>query len=298
MRRAGRLIALPGNEDLAARLGKGLNLPWEALVYRRFPDGESYLRIDSDLHGTSAILVATLNDPDARIPAVLFAADLARDLGAARVGLVCPYLCYMRQDQRFRPGEALTSRSFARWLSGHFDWMVTVDPHLHRYASLDEIYDLESSVVSAAPAIAAWIEAHVEAPVLIGPDAESEQWIRAVAGTHGWPWRVFSKTRHGDREVSMVLPDLEPISGRQPVVVDDIISSGSTIVQAARHLNEAGLAAPIVIGVHGLHDDQARDRLRQAGVVRLVCTNSVPTSESEIDLSDLLSSSIRRLAGG
>ncbi|TVS09813.1 MAG: ribose-phosphate diphosphokinase [Wenzhouxiangella sp.] len=291
-----RLIALPGNDELAARLGNALNMPCDSVVYRRFPDGESYLRIDADLRETSVALIATLNQPDARIPAVLFAADLARDLGATRVGLVCPYLCYMRQDQRFRPGEALTSRSFARWLSDHFDWLVTVDPHLHRYASLDEIYRLESSVVTAAPAIADWIKANVEAPVLIGPDAESEQWIRAVAGKHDWPWRVFEKKRHGDREVSMALPDLEPIAARRPVLVDDIIASGSTIALATRHLLEAGLAAPLVIGVHGLHDEGTLQALRAAGIARLVCTNSVPGPQAEIDLSGLLAEPIRRLA--
>lgn len=292
------IVAMPGNEELAQALAWALELPQAALAFRRFPDGEAYLRLDAPVQGAGVILVATLSQPDERIPPLLFAADLARDLGAARIGLVAPYLCYMRQDQRFQPGEALTSKSFARWISAHFDWLVTVDPHLHRYHSLDEIYTLQSSVVTAAPAIADWIEAHVERPVLIGPDSESTQWIRAVAKPRALPWRVFEKQRHGDREVSMRLPDLEPIKGHQPVLVDDIISSGTTVAQATRHLREAGLAAPLVIGVHGLHDEQARQTLAEAGIARLICTNTVTTRESEIDLSALLIPAIRRLAGG
>jgi len=292
------LLALPGNEALAEALSMHLGWTLAPLVFRRFPDGETYLRIDADLRGLSVVLVATLNEPDARIPALLFAADLARDLGANRVGLVCPYLCYLRQDQRFRPGEALTSKTFARWLSSHFDWLVTVDPHLHRYASLDEIYHLESEVLSAAPAIAEWIDKTLDRPVLIGPDGESEQWIRAVARIGNWPWRVFGKKRHGDREVRMRLPELDAIRGLQPVLIDDIISSGATIAEATRHLLDAGLAAPVVIGVHGLHDDQARETLGQAGIARLVCTNSVANPDAEIDLSAVLVAPIRRLAGG
>ena len=290
------LLALPGNEPLAQALSDQLGWVRAPLVFRRFPDGESYVRIDAALQDLSVVLVATLNDPDARIPSLLFAADLARDLGAARVGLVCPYLCYLRQDQRFRPGEALTSKTFARWLSAHFDWLVTVDPHLHRYASLDEIYSLQSEVLSAAPAIAEWISGELDQPVLIGPDGESEQWIRAVAAAGNWPWRVFKKKRHGDREVRMRLPELKPVAGLQPVLIDDIISSGATIAEATRHLLDAGLAAPVVVGVHGLHGEDALETLTRAGVAKLVCTNSVANPQGEIDLSNVMVASIRRLA--
>ena len=293
----GILIALPGNEALAQSLAEQLGWSTAPLAYRRFPDGESYLRIDADLKDRSVVLVATLYKPDALIPALLFAADLVRDLGASRLGLVCPYLCYMRQDQRFRPGEALTSKTFARWLSAHFDWLVTVDPHLHRIASLDEIYTLESEVLGSAPALADWIETALEQPVLIGPDGESEQWIRAVAEIGNWPWRVFEKKRHGDREVDMRLPELDAIVDRQPVLIDDIISSGTTIAEATRHLCAAGLPAPVVIGIHGLHDERSRQTLNQAGVQRLVCTNSIANPDAAIDLSSLLVAPIRRLAG-
>ncbi|WP_164119514.1 ribose-phosphate pyrophosphokinase-like domain-containing protein, partial [Stenotrophomonas maltophilia] len=83
-----------------------------------------------------------LAQPNEKILPLIFAAATARELGAARVGLVAPYLAYMRQDRRFNPGEAVTSRQMAHLVSGAFDWMVTVDPHLHRYSDLSEIYSI------------------------------------------------------------------------------------------------------------------------------------------------------------
>ncbi|MEE4330809.1 MAG: ribose-phosphate pyrophosphokinase [Wenzhouxiangella sp.] len=294
---ATRLIAaLPGNEPLTRALAQALGIETFDLEHRRFPDGESYVRLAVAPESASLILVATLDRPDAKLPALLFAADAARDLGARRVGLVAPYLAYMRQDRRFKPGEAITSRTFARCLSAYFDWLVTVDPHLHRYDSLDEIYRLESEVVSAAPAMADWIAANVERPVLIGPDAESEQWVREVARHRDLPWRVLTKTRHGDRDVSIDLPDLGDLSDRTPVLVDDIISSGATVAETTRQLSKNGLKGAVVVAVHGLFGDRSRELLRHAGVARVVCTNSVSAPESDIGLSGLLAPAIARLA--
>ncbi|AKS40403.1 ribose-phosphate diphosphokinase [Wenzhouxiangella marina] len=290
------LIALPGNEPLAHALSEQLDAPLLDLEFRRFPDGESYLRLDADLSGRRVALVATLDRPDDKIPGLLFTADLCRDLGAERVGLICPYLPYMRQDCRFHPGEALTSRSFARWLSDHLDWLVTVDPHLHRYHSLDEIYALDSEVVAAAPALGDWIAGTVDNPLVIGPDGESEQWVRAVAEPRQLPWRVMSKVRHGDRDVEQSVPDLDGFETHTPVLVDDIISSGATVAEATRHLLDAGLPAPVVVAVHGLFGDRSRELLRHAGVARVVCTNSVNAPESDIGLSSLLVPAIQRLA--
>src|SRR5690606_27816096 len=109
---------------------------------RRFPDGESYLRIDSPVTGRDCVVLASLANPDARYLPLVFLAATLKELGAHTVGLVAPYLCYMRQDTRFREGEAVTSRLFARRLSEEVDWLVTVDPHLHRYRRLDEIYSI------------------------------------------------------------------------------------------------------------------------------------------------------------
>jgi ribose-phosphate pyrophosphokinase len=122
-------------------------------------------------------VLCTLHEPNPRFLPLAFITDTLRELGAASVGLVAPYLAYMRQDARFEPGEAITSTSFARLVSRQFDWLVTVDPHLHRWHALADLYAIPAVALQAAPLLAAWIRANVGDAVLIGPDEESEQWV-------------------------------------------------------------------------------------------------------------------------
>lgn len=279
------VCALPGNEPFAARLRERLGAAAHGLDWRRFPDGESYVRFSEPCAGRDVVLVCTLNDPDPKVMTLLFAARAARDLGAASVGLVAPYLAYMRQDRRFRDGEAITSKHFASLISSSFDWLVTVDPHLHRRSSLAEIYAIPARAASAAGALAAWIRENVERPLVIGPDAESEQWAAEVAAGAGAPCAVLSKTRRGDREVEIAVPPLERWKGLRPVLIDDIISSARTMAVAAREIDRRGMPAPICLGVHGVFAVGALEALRAAGVSRVVTTNTIQHETSAIDIS-------------
>ena len=195
------LVAMPGNEGLAASLAEKLGVEVGHVETRKFPDDETYLRLLANPEGRPVAVVCTLDHPNDKLLSLLFAAATARDLKASSVGLVSPYLAYMRQDRRFKPGEAVTSREVARLLSGAFDWLVTVDPHLHRYDSLGEIYAIPTRVIRAAPLISEWIKKNIANPLIIGPDSESEQWVAAVANDAAAPHSVLEKTRLGDREV-------------------------------------------------------------------------------------------------
>jgi len=289
------LVALPDNEDFARRLATRLDADTASATTRHFPDGETYVRLDCDVASRSVMLVCTLDRPDDKTLRLLFAAEAARDLGAARIGLVAPYLAYMRQDRRFLPGEAITSKTYARVLSGTFDWMVTVDPHLHRRASMAEIYTMPVAVCHAAPSISAWIRTNVSNPLVVGPDVESEQWVSAVAGDAGAPFTVLEKHRRGDRDVEIAVRDIERWRDRQPVLVDDIISSGRTMEVAIKQLTAQGLAAPVIVGVHGLFAEDAFERLLVAGASKIVTTNTVPHSSNVVDLSELVQKSIEDL---
>lgn len=289
------LLALPGNERMSSALESTLNgggphasaacAEQGCVTLRRFPDGETYVRLETVVRESDVACVCTLDRPDDKVLPLLFLAATARELGAARVGLVAPYLAYMRQDRRFAEGEGVTSSYFAAILSGSFDWLVTVDPHLHRRASLSEIYRIPTAVLHAAPRVAEWIRANVRRPVLVGPDSESAQWVAAVAEAAGAPSIVLEKIRRGDWDVSVTVPDVERWRDHTPVLVDDIVSTAKTMIETMHHLAQAGLAPPVCIGVHAVFAPGAYDELRAAGAATVVTCNTIPHLSNGIDLS-------------
>lgn len=291
------ILPLPGNEGFAARLAHEGGWELGELETRRFPDGESYVRILSDVAGRPVDLICTLARPDEGFLRTMFAADAVRSLGASEVTLVAPYLAYMRQDRRFQPGEALTSRSFARIVSSAFDRLVTVDPHLHRYPALSALYGVPDTTLHAAPLLADWIAGEVKNPVLVGPDEESEQWVAAIAERIDAPHAVLRKIRHGDRKVDIEVPDLSGWSGRQPVLVDDIASSGNTLIEAARKLPQQGLPKPVVAVVHGIFAEDSYERLLPL-CARVVSTDSVSHHSNAIGLAGLVAKALKKRGQG
>jgi len=289
------VYAWPGREALGTALVEALGGEPGRLELRRFPDGESYVRLATPPAGRPVVLACGLENPDDKCTGIYFAAATARELGASSVGLVAPYLAYMRQDARFRDGEAIASQAFGRWLSSTVDWLVTLDPHLHRHAALDEVYSIPTRTVSSATAIGRWIAANVPAALIVGPDAESTQWAGAIAAAAGCPHVVLEKTRRGDRDVEVHLPALDHGRERTPVLIDDIISTAQTMATAALRLGEAGRAAPLCIGVHALFADGAMAALHAAGVKRVVTCNSVVHPTNGIDVLPTIASATAQL---
>ena len=156
---------------------------------------------------------------------------------------------------------------------------------------------MPARALHAAPLIAQWIGANVESPLLIGPDRESEQWVAAVARGADAPHIVLRKTRRGDRDVEVAVPDLAPWRGRTPVLVDDIISTGQTMIVTLKQLKDKGLAAPVCVGVHGIFAGHAFEELVQAGAARVVTTNTIAHGSNGIDVSNLLADGVRELMG-
>jgi ribose-phosphate pyrophosphokinase len=287
------VIAVPGSEDHAKRLAGRLgNLDVIAPEVRLFPDGEIYVRIDAELRDRDVFLVSTLDKPSEKFLIVAFLAATARDLGAKRIGLVAPYLAFMRQDHRFHPGEGVTAHYFARMVSAAVDWLVTVDPHLHRIASLDGLYTIPTTVAHAAPAIASWIAAEVHHPVLVGPDAESVQWVSAVAEQCGAPFVILEKTRRGDRDVSVSSPE-RAWNGHTPVLIDDIVSTGRTMIEATRQLRAAGAAPPMCVAIHAVFADAVDTELTSAGAAGIVTCNTITHATNRICVADLIATATR-----
>lgn len=259
----------------------------------RYPDRESGVSLDTSVEGEDVVLLSALHHPNAKLLPLLFAADAAKDLGATRVGLVAPYLPYLRQDQRFAAGEAITSRTFARVLSSTFDWLVTVDPHLHRYPTLSSVYTIPCEVVHAASHIGTWIRENIDAPLVVGPDSESEQWANEIARHAAAPYVVLEKTRRGDRDVDVSVPDVTPWRDRTPVVIDDIVSTARTMIAAVKQLRSVGTVAPLCIGVHAIFADDAFEGLLAAGADRIVTCNTIIHPSNAIDLGPALGHGVR-----
>jgi ribose-phosphate pyrophosphokinase len=287
------VLAAPGAEQLAAVLADHLGAARGRIESRRFPDGEAYLRVLDDVAARDVVLLACLRDPDPQALGLWFLADAVRQLGARTVGLVAPYLPYMRQDRRFQPGEAVTSATFARFVSEAFDWLVTVDPHLHRRSSLGEIYAIPAQVVASAPSIARWVTERISRPVIIGPDSESEQWAADVAGRVGCPALVLQKNRLGDRQVEISVPSVSGYSDRTPVLIDDIISSARTMAVAVRQVRHAFGVAPVCVGVHAVFAPDALAALQEAGAMRVVTCNTLPHETNGIDVVEDIAVAVR-----
>ena len=262
----------------AARLAAACGLPALEIARHRFPDGELKLTLPVDAAGqlpARAVLLRSLDQPNEKLIELLLAARSARSLGVRQLTLVAPYLAYMRQDIAFHPGEAVSQRIVGPFLASLFDAVVTVDPHLHRVATLDEAVPAARTVaLSGAPLLADWIVQQRPGALLVGPDGESAQWVAQAAARHGLEHAVCTKERHGDRSVTIHLPPVA-VQGRAVVLLDDMASTGHTLAQAARLLLQDGAASVDVAVTHALIDAEALAALHAAGVGEFWSTDCV-----------------------
>ena len=289
------LFAMPGNEELTRSLSEMLGAAIGETVLRHFPDGETYVRVLTDVKDKEVLLVCTLHQPDSKLLPLYFLAQTLREMGATKIFLVAPYLAYMRQDMQFNPGEAVTSRYFARFIGSIADGLITIDPHLHRFRNIRELYTIPAHVLHAAPLLADWVKKHVQKPVLIGPDEESRQWVEEVASLAGAPFLVLQKARMGDDKVEVTPPAMDNFSAHTPVLVDDIVSTAHTMIETVQHLQQLTDKRPVCIGVHAVFAPGAYESLQQSGASSIVTCNTIPHPSNAISVAPLLVEAIRDL---
>lgn len=289
-------------KNIIENLAKKLNINILPFNFREFPDKETYIKFEKDIHNKDIILYDSLNYPNNKILPMLFFAEAAKELGAKKVGLVAPYLAYMRQDKQFNPGEIVTSKHFAKLISNYFDWLITVDPHLHRYKNLNEIYTIPNKVISAKKSISNWIANNIESPILIGPDSESKQWVQAIAKNINVPYFTFEKQRFGDRNIiiknkenfnNFAIKD-EYFYDHTPVLIDDIISTASTMTGAIKYLSNKKHNKNIVcIGVHAIFANNAYEELLSLlNINNIITCNTIIHPSNKINLLEDISKSI------
>ena len=285
------VIGGSSSETLASKVASELGTEAGALEVRRFPDGERYLRVLTNVKGQDVAVIQSIHHtPDELLFEYLLLTDALKDLGAKQVTAFIPYFAYARQDERFKPGEALSFRTVSKLIeSVGTDEIYTIDMHQHRVLKSSEVFKIPSHNLSAMPLLAEYVKksGKVEHPLIIGPDAEAEQWAKIAAETIGTDYDVFTKKRLGDAHVE-VRPREANANGRDVLIVDDIISTGGTIIEAVKILLSQGARHIEVACTHPILAPGALEKIRGSGVVDVVGTDTVPGPISFVSVAPVI----------
>lgn len=285
------LFNLSPNHPIPEKLAESTGLSLGQFEIRHFPDGETFIRVDTDVEQSNVVIFCDLYQPNDKLFPLLSFAENVRELGGLNICLITPYLPYMRQDKRFHTGESITSKHFAKHLSLAFDALITVDPHLHRYPTLDSVYTLKGMVCTAQTVITEFLKTQSDDLLLIGPDEESEQWVAAIANASNRRYQILLKKRSGDYDVSVTEPELAQYRGYRPVLVDDIISSGRTMLATIKHLESAKMGKPLIIGVHGIFAKDAHALLKN--IADIHTCNSIVHETNSLDLTPIIADQLK-----
>ncbi len=292
------LLGFSDYRECAVRIAADLDAPYAEISVHPFPDGESRITMPNAAPGGLPERVAicrTLNNPNEKLVQLLIAAKTARTLGVKHLTLVAPYLCYMRQDMAFHPGEAISQIIVGKWLADHFDAVVTVDPHLHRIDALSKAIPIDSAVaLSAAQLLGRFAYQQNNDAVLLGPDEESRQWVSVAAAAARLRFGVCRKTRHNDHDTTVKIADIA-VQGQHIILVDDIASSGGTLMSAARACLAAGAKQVDALVVHALFNNDIGQLLRASGITNIWSTDSVVHTTNAISLAPLIAASLRAI---
>ena len=282
------VISCSHGKHLAKKISQKLKKPYSELKVTHFPDSEIKLRFKVDVKRKVVVLVQSFygNINDCVIE-TLFAAETARDLGAKRVILVAPYFPYLRQDKRFNPGECISLQTIAKNIDEDFDEVFIIDPHLHREKTLKHIFRIKSYKLTANTLIEEYIKKKIKNPVIIGPDWESYKWAQKVAEEIGCDFAIMEKNRISSRKVKVKLNKKIDIKTKNLIFIDDMISTGHTLLEAIKAMKKLGAKKVTCFAVHGILAENALQKLRKAGA-EVITTNTIPNKAAKIDVSGLI----------
>lgn len=279
-------------ENPSLKLADVLSISAESINVHHFPDGESLIRLPERLP-SDCIICRSLFRPNEKLIELLLAARAARELCAGEITLVAPYLCYMRQDMAFHPGEAISQKIIGQLLAELFDAVITVDAHLHRISSLSQVMPGCRAVnLSASRVLSDVLMGRRDKPILLGPDEESLQWVKTIAENSALEYGVCKKKRLGDRDVKIILPNLD-FSEKTVVIVDDIISTGKTVSEVSNILRSEGANKIECLITHPIFAEGAINLLKKNGIDKIISTDSIPHETNEIELAPVLASAFQ-----
>lgn len=288
------VILGPGSTELGRRVAERLGVESIPVELRTFPDGESSLRLGGQVEGEDVVLVQTCYpNQNGRLIELFLILDAAKDLGARSVTTFIPYFPYMRQDRRFRPGEAVSSKTMIKLMeAAGADRLLTFDLHNHEILKWFRIPALE---VSAMPAIGEHFKRMgLRNPYVLAPDDGAIHLAEAVAKVLGADFTSLEKHRDTTTGVVETSSKRLEVKGRDILIVDDIISTGSTIVNAAGIAEREGARDIYAACTHALLLGDALAKLRIAGVKEVIGTDCIPGSVGLISVASLAAEALRR----
>ncbi len=282
------VIACSGAIDVAKSIAKKSKVSYSTLKVKKFPDGEIYIRFNKDLKGKNVLLIQSFyGDVNDKLIETLLAGKTAREMGAKKIELLALYFPYFRQDKRFNPGEAISIKIISNLFKRPFNKIYFIDPHLHRIHKVKKVFP-NGKRISVIPIIVDYLKKlRLKNPVFIGPDKESHQWAKEAAKELGKAF-VFEKTRKNSKDVSIKKSSSlkrKDIEKKDVVIIDDIISTGNTMLETVKGIKKLKPKSILCVGIHGLFVGNSLKELKKHS--KIITTNTIPSSVSKIDISNI-----------
>lgn len=291
------VLAGPASKDLAKSVAKILGAKLIDVELKVFPDGESKVRIDGELDGKFVVIVQSTYPPvDTHLMQSLFMISKAMKMGAG-VCVVIPYLAYARQDKEFLKGEAVSMELVCSLFnSSGAKNLVTVDAHSQMALSY---FTISTYNVSAVPLLAKYFKSQkLVKPLAVSPDIGGSARAQEFAKIIGTPSIALPKFRDrstGEVTIDPNAPELKTARERDVILIDDIISTGGSIVKATEVLLKAGCRRVFVACTHALLLNGALEKIMNAGASEVVGTNTVPSQVSKVDVAPAICDQVSKL---
>ena len=287
------VIGCSHGKHIAKKIAKKSKRKYSELFVERFPDNELHIKFNSKIvNNQRVVLVQSFyGDIDSCLIEVMFAARTARNMGASSVTLMAPYFPYMRQDKMFNYGEVASIHVLGEILSDILDSVYILDPHLHREKNLGHIFSVPAHKLTANPLTAEYIQKNIKNPLIVGPDWESYKWAKRTAEIVGCDSTILLKDRHSARNVDVRFQEKVDVKGKNIVLIDDMISTGNTLIKTIIKLKKLGVTKVTCIATHGIFTENALEKLQKTGA-KVITSNSLPGKVSKIDVSELFAEKI------
>ena len=280
------------SEGLAKKLAKKIRAKYVKSELRVFPDGESKINIRAKPKKGKIIVVQSTFPPvDSNMIQALALISKAKQY-SPNVIAVIPYLGYARQDQEFLPGEIVTIKVIANlFKASGASKIIVVD--IHSKIALNQ-FKISSKNVSAVPNLVDYFKKlRLKEPLVVSPDLGGSSRAKEFAKHFGTKYITLKKQR--DRKTGKVLiksSDLKEVKGRDLVLVDDMISTGSSIIKAAQFLKKQKCKRVFVACTHALLMNNAEKKIRKSGVSKIISANTIPGNTALVDVSEIIAKAI------